>query len=141
MAEEAAGFREIDHTADWELEIWAPDFEELLTQAAQGMYEMSGIEYGTEVQATRRFELEQPDRETLLVGFLSELLYLLQTARLAFERFTFEVEQEEDRTVVSVLAVGQPVKSIEKEIKAVTWHDISVRETDEGFEGRVTFDV
>ncbi|MFC2053874.1 archease, partial [Chloroflexota bacterium] len=36
MKREIAGFREIEHTADWELEVWAPDILELLKQAAIG---------------------------------------------------------------------------------------------------------
>ena len=33
----SAGYREIEHTADWELEVWAPDLAALLEQAARGM--------------------------------------------------------------------------------------------------------
>ena len=36
------GFREHAHTADWELEVWAPDLPALLEQAAHGMYAISG---------------------------------------------------------------------------------------------------
>ena len=37
------GYREIEHTADWELKVWAPDLRGLLEQAARGMYALSGI--------------------------------------------------------------------------------------------------
>lgn len=136
-----AGFREMDHTADWELELWAPKLEGIIEQAARGMYEMSGLSYSGEVQASRRLEIAQPDRETLLVRFLSELLYFLQTDQLAFERFDFEVRDGEEAPVVSIFAMGRPVASMEKEIKAVTWHNVAVDKTDDGYTGRVTFDV
>ena len=38
------GFREHAHTADWELEVWAPDLPTLLEQAARGMYAISGVQ-------------------------------------------------------------------------------------------------
>jgi len=137
---EEAGFREIDHTADWQLEVWAPDFEGLLGQAAAGMYEMSGVECGSEREIARSFEFEGEDRETLLVQFLSELVYAVDAERLAFRDFDVSSPDERgERTVVD--AVGAPVSGVDKEIKAVTWHELSVAETECGYGGRVTFDV
>ena len=135
-----AGFREIDHTADWALELWAPDLEGLLEQAAAGMYEMSGLRFGSEIEVTREFELDGTDREQILVQFLSDLLYTLQTEHLAFDRFEFDLSQAGGRPS-SVTAAGDPVAAIEKEIKAVTWHDLAIEETGDELRARVTFDV
>jgi SHS2 domain-containing protein len=136
-----AGFRELDHTADWELEVWARKPDQLLVQAAKGMYAMCGVERCSEVKATERFEVGGEDEEALLVGFLSDLLYLLQTKHLAFDRFNFQCKEPDPPLCLSVLAVGSPVAEIEKEIKAVTWHNISVEESEERTIARVTFDV
>jgi SHS2 domain-containing protein len=40
---QVAGYREREHTADWELEVWAPDLPRLLEQAARGMYRLAGL--------------------------------------------------------------------------------------------------
>lgn len=143
MDDSEAGFREIDHTADWELEIWAPDEIGILEQAARGMYEMSGLTCADngDVRRPRKFEIERPDRESLLVGFLSELLYILQIDHLAFDRFDFELDETASPPSVAVSAAGRPVTEVAKEIKAVTWHRIAVEPTDDGWAGRVTFDV
>jgi len=143
MDESEAGFREIDHTADWELELWAPDEAGILEEAARGMYKMSGLTYGDngDVRRTRRFEIERPDRESLLVGFLSELLYVLQTDHLAFDRFEFELDETSSPSAVAVSAAGRPVTGVDKEIKAITWYRIAVEPADDGWIGRVTFDV
>lgn len=138
--EDEAGFREVDHTADRQVEVWAPEISGLLEEAAKGMYEVTRVQLGSEVQVTRRFRLDHPDRETMLVGFLSELLFMLQTEHLAFDRFTLKFEEQPEKSV-SVLAVGQPVSGIEQEIKAVTWHALSVEQNREGYRARVTFDV
>jgi len=42
MDNSQSGFREREHTADWELQVWAPSFSGLLEQAARGMYALSG---------------------------------------------------------------------------------------------------
>jgi SHS2 domain-containing protein len=131
------GYRELDHTADWTLEVWAPDMAELLEEAALGMYRMSGVETGRPCELSRHVELEWADRESLLVGFLSELLYLLQADRVGFEDFQLDVSDGH----LDAKLRGGPVASVDKEIKAVTWHDVRVEERDSGLEARVTFDV
>jgi len=135
-----AGFREVDHTADWAIEVWAPDLEGLLEQSAAGIYEMSGLEFGSELHVSRTFAFEFEDRETLLVQFLSELNYLLQTEHIAFHEFDVTIPEERGGPV-SVSAVGDPVAGIDKEIKAVTWYGLDIRETEDGYHGQVTFDV
>lgn len=137
MPEEACGYREIDHTADWELEVWARDIEGVLEQAALGMYEMAKLEMDESQRLTRRFELDAPDDESLIVRFLSDLLYRLQMEHLAFNRFHLDVTDGRCEAFV----VGHPVVSIDKEIKAVTWHDMCVEREDGQVRARVTFDV
>ena len=38
----------MEHTADWELEVWAEDLSGLLEEAAGGMYELMGVEVSEE---------------------------------------------------------------------------------------------
>src|SRR5512136_2443926 len=79
------GFREHAHTADWELEVWAPDLPALLEQAARGMYAISGVQLVPGVAQDRTITLHAADIESLLVKFLSELLWLEQDQQLAFD--------------------------------------------------------
>ena len=37
------GHREVEHTADLELEVWAPDMPALIEEAARGMYGLMGV--------------------------------------------------------------------------------------------------
>ena len=57
MAGDPSGFREREHTADWELEVWAPDLPGLLVQAARGMYWLMGarLQEGVRLQRTLEF--------------------------------------------------------------------------------------
>jgi len=52
-----AGFSERGHTADWELEVWAPDFPGLLAQAARGMYSISGVRLKEKPRQEREIHL------------------------------------------------------------------------------------
>jgi SHS2 domain-containing protein len=76
-----AGFREIEHMADWELQAWGPDLITLFEQAARGMYILCGARWLAGVTKRCAFEIKAADNENLLVSFLSELLYITTRKR------------------------------------------------------------
>ena len=133
----SSGYQEQPHTADWALTVWAPTLIDLLQQAARGMYALMHARLQGEPRETYRFEIAAPDRETLLVTFLAELLYFTQRDEVGFDRFDLTYEGE--RLVAEV--EGAPLESLAKEIKAVTYHDLAVRETERGLEATIVFDV
>jgi SHS2 domain-containing protein len=137
MAAPYSGFREKDHTADWELEVWAPDLPGLLVEAARGMYWLMGarLEQGNRLQRTVQFPAD--DDESCLVGFLQELLYLCETERLGFDRFEITLDGTLGRAELS----GARLAHLGKEIKAVTYHNLAVRETGTGYQATLVFDV
>jgi SHS2 domain-containing protein len=134
---QAAGYREREHTADWELEVWAPDLPCLLEQAARGMYRLIGVRLKGGPRHERIIELSVLDAESLIVDFLSELLYLVEEEGLAFDEFSLQISQ--DKLIAEL--TGAPLESLEKEIKAVTYHKLSVRKTDLGLQVNIVFDV
>ncbi len=132
-----AGFSEREHTADWELEVWAPDFLGLLAQAALGMYSISGIRLKEELRQEREILLTALDRESMLVRFLAELMNLGEQEHLGFDVYQFALEGD----WLSVGMEGAPITSQDKEIKAVTYHNLCIRETNEGLVVNIVFDV
>jgi SHS2 domain-containing protein len=137
MRAQPAGYREVEHTADWELEVWAPDLAGLLEQAAEAMYRLMGVELAAAGPIERRLELEADDPESLLVGFLGELLYLAESEGVAFDRLRLEL----DGNRATARLTGAAIASQSKEIKAVTYHRLAITTTGRGVETRVVFDV
>jgi SHS2 domain-containing protein len=131
------GHREKEHTADWQLEVWAPDMAALLEEAARGMYEMMGAEIADESRRHRHLELSADDREGLLVSFLEELLFLVDGEDIAFDGFLITV----DGTQLNAHLEGGLVVSRGKEIKAVTYHLLEIEESVRGLEANIIFDV
>lgn len=132
------GHRELEHTADWELEVWGPDMAALLEEAASGMYALMGIELGDQPRQRRRLELEcGDDREAMIVDFLGELLYVQESEGLAFD--LVKLIDHEGRLHADL--EGAAVRQQTREIKAVTYHRIEVRDTARGLETRIVFDV
>jgi SHS2 domain-containing protein len=137
MVRAPQGHRELEHTADWELEVWAPDLSALLSEAARGMYGLMGVVLADGPRQRRRIELAAADHESLLVDFLAELLYVAESEGLAFDHL--ELEAGDGRLTASL--EGAPLRSRTKDIKAVTFHLLEVRDTERGLETRIVFDV
>jgi SHS2 domain-containing protein len=132
-----SGYREIEHTADWELHVWAPDLAGLLEQAARGMYSMMGVCLKVGPRQARDLELRANDSESILVAFLSELLYLCEQESLCFDEFYIEPNS----LSLKAHLLGAPLAFIDKEIKAVTYHNLAICKTDQGFEVNIVFDI
>jgi SHS2 domain-containing protein len=134
-----AGFEEIDHTADVALRLWGRDFKTLLVQAARGAASiLSGRMLSGPFPIRKHFSLEAFDRESLLVTFLEELAYSAEADREIFIDFKFE--RVTDRRL-NVLAEGVRVPALKTVIKAVTYHDLEIVETERGLEATVVLDV
>jgi len=134
---QGAGFEELPHTADWALRVWAPDLAGLFAESAQGMNALSGARPAVGPRTQRTFRAEAPDPESLLVRFLSELVYAVEQERLVFDRF--EISIADGRLQVEMS--GAPLEALTKAIKAVTYHNLRIRRTEGGFEVEIVFDV
>jgi SHS2 domain-containing protein len=135
--DQPAGFKELHHTADWEIEAWAPDLPRLFEQAALGMYALSGTHLYPDPRITRSLELVAEDAEGLLVKFLSELLFIGEQYGLAFDGFDLQIDGYRLRARLH----GAPMTEQSKEIKAVTYHQMSIQPGPRGLVVRIVFDV
>ena len=131
------GYREVEHTADWELAVWAPDLPGLLIQAALGMFALSGASLHAAPRQTCQLDMPAADPERLLVAFLSELLWLGERDGLAFD--SFDLSLKADRLYARL--EGAPIASQAKEIKAVTFHNLAIHQSGSGLEANIVFDV
>ena len=131
------GFEEISHTADWSVRVWAQDLPALFAEAARAMNALSGTVISRAARVKRTFESEAPDAESLLVSFLSELVYSQEQENLAFDIFKVEVSSK----TLEVAMEGAQIASLDKAIKAVTYHNLKINKTNEGFDTTIVFDV
>lgn len=131
------GYEEVKHTADLALRVWAPDFHALLIQSASGMYDLIGILHQREKPVAHSLELPNGSPEEILVDFLNELVFLLEESNQAFDQFCFL----EDDANLSIEMKGYQVSSYHRQIKAVTFHNLEIKEGSKGFETTITFDI
>lgn len=137
MVRKSAGFQEIEHTADWELLVWGPDLVGLLEQAARGMNALAEIRVADKPRLQRRLQLPAGDPERLLVSFLTELLWQAERDNLAFDTFDLVISED----ILDANLQGAEILFRLKEIKAVTFHNLSIRQTRRGLEANIVLDV
>lgn len=131
------GYTEVEHVADWELKVWALDLAGLFTQAALGMYALQGISLRSEPRLERTLTLDGLDHEALLVSFLEELLFLADAEGIGFDEYELVIQPGRLHAGLK----GAPLASRTKEIKAVTYHRLSIESTASGLEVGIVFDV
>jgi SHS2 domain-containing protein len=131
-----AGFTEVPHTADVALRIWAPDDETLFMQAALGLNAVAGARTGSQ-SVVREITLHQADLVSLLVAFLSELVFLQEHEHLAFGEFDLVVAPPD----LSGTLKGADILSLERPLKAATFHNLLIENTSRGLEAQIVFDV
>ena len=131
-------FQEIEHTADWAFRAHGRDLAQLFANAARGMFELQGSTKSGETSVARGVAVSGVDRETLLVNWLNELLYLQETQHETYSHF--EIMEISD-THLRACVHGRPSRPEGKLIKAVTFHDLEVRRSEDGWEAAIVVDV
>jgi len=135
-------YEQFPHTADIGVHVYGATLKELYGNAAFAMFDILADIDGLEETVSRDIELTAPNRDDLLVAWLGELLYHFSVHSIIFSRF--EIIELTD-ILIKAKAYGMPVGSsrsrLKTEIKAVTYCDLAIKKTDEGFKVDIIFDV
>jgi SHS2 domain-containing protein len=131
-------YSELDHTADVALTAHGRDLAELLCHAADGMIAIAGFEVEAATRGTRRMHLSAPDRETLLVAWLEEILSQAEAEHTLLRDYTLRVRAD---TQLDVVADTAAIRRMAREIKAVTFHRLEIRRVESGLEATIVLDV
>ncbi len=131
------GFKELAHTADVALQVWAPDLTELFIQAARGMIFLMRPSLGADHFYDINLDIKESDIENLLVSFLNELLWEIQVKKMALDEIKIALQGTHLTGSIKIM----PIDYYEREIKAVTYNNLKIKSTKQGFKATIVFDV
>ncbi len=129
----------LEHKADLKIRAFGKGKEEVFLNMLLAMTESQRPEIKEKEKITRKVNVKATDLSALLVGFLSEALYLSQTNREVYSEVTFKKFSD---TEIEGELTGQRVERFGEEIKAVTWHSLDILQKEDGvWQATVLFDV
>ena len=135
-------YKLLDHTADIGIEFWGKTKKELFENAVEAMFDLIVDLTGINNVNVKVVTAKGADAEDLLVNFLREALYLFNGKKWIIKQC--KLLEMTARHVVAQLQ-GEPYDSdkhqLKTEIKAVTYHGLSIEKKAQGWKAKVIFDV
>ncbi len=133
----------IEHTADVGVRAFGRTREELFAHMAEGMFSLIVPLEEIHPEITVPIQAQAQGTDRLLVAWLRELLYLFDTQKILGRRF--EIQRLEEGRVEAVIS-GEKLDldrhHPDKEVKAVTYCDLSVAQGPDGvWVAQVIFDI
>jgi SHS2 domain-containing protein len=135
-------FEIIDHTADVGIIAYGADVEELFSNAALALFSLI-----TELESVKdklHFDLEVSgeDRDSLLVEWLNELIYLFDVKHILFNRFDIVGLTHNELKAICYGEDFDPKKhKIKIGVKAATYHALRLAKNDGGYKAQIIFDI
>ncbi len=134
-------FEFFEHTADIGVRAFGRTQEELFIHAARALYEIQG-RFDLADRRMIKIELSASGIDELLVHWLAELLYRFSAEGVCFTHFRLQFSGQ---TKLTAQMEGGTVdfsrSEVSEEVKAVTYHQLSVQPTPDGWVATVIFDV
>lgn len=135
-------FETFEHTADIGLAARGRTLEEVFANAAMGLVDLIVDPAGLREDTRLDVSVSAADREALLVAWLNELLYLLDTRGFLPRRC--RIERIGD-TELSAELIGDQIDrdrhTLRRLVKAATYHGLRLAHADGHWEARVILDL
>ncbi len=132
----------LDHTGDLGIRVWADDIKGTFQEAARALFDIITDLEKVEVHLKREIAVKGSGREELLVAWLSELLYLHEVKGLLFCDFKLaEIDEGNARGMAMGEEFHEGRHTIKTSIKAVTYHQLEIKEEDGCWQAQVIFDI
>ena len=142
MSAEPALFEILEHTADAGVVARGRTLAEAFAHAAQGMFSIMVDLDGVREVEQRSIAVAGHDWPSLLVAWLSELIYFSDVDGLVFKRF--EIRDMESYSL-RANAYGEKIDRQRHElgagVKAITRHILEVGEDEDGYRVQVLLDI
>ncbi|MCJ7772471.1 MAG: archease, partial [Desulfobacterales bacterium] len=124
----------IDHTADFGIEVTGEDQKTLFANAALAMFDVIANTSRLKGESEVDLRIQGSDRCDLMVNWLRELLYLWNGKEMLIKEVDILSISEKKLTAVLKYDRFNPdIHEIKNEIKAVTYHQIKVEQTQKGW--------
>ncbi len=132
----------MDHTADIGIIVYGENLKALFENAGEAFFHLMTDLRKVKGRTERRVKIGGESLDRLMVDWLTELLYLHDVENLLFKEFEVDSVGEDGLKATAKGELFQEgVHVIKTEVKAVTYHQIEVRQGDRGWRAQVILDL
>ena len=135
-------YQTFEHTADLGLRLQAASLTELFSEAAVGLMSILMEDPGSlQPRYEVPIQIESNDREYLLFDWLTELLYLFESRKLLVAKCEIRVDDKAVTGNVMGESCDPARHVLAHEVKAITYHQLSVQQVDSIWHAEVIVDI
>jgi SHS2 domain-containing protein len=132
----------IDHTADIGIRVTEPTLKVLFETSAHAMFEQITDTSKLSGTHSKEIHVKGIDRSDLLINWLRELLWFWTIDNCLVREITINsINNDHLSATISYDEFDPEKHEILKDIKAVTYHGVSVDQADAGWQATIIFDV
>ena len=135
-------FKIIDHTADVGIVAYGANVEELFSSAALALFSLITELESVEEKLHLDLEVSSEGRDSLLIEWLNELIYLFDVKHILFNRFDIESLTHNELKATCYGENFDPMKhKIKMGVKAATYHMLRLEKNGGGYKSQIIFDI
>lgn len=135
-------YKYLVHRADLAIKGYGKDLADLFLNIATGMYEAVIGKRKESIKArisnAKNFRVEGETPEDLLVGFLNELIYIIETKRKILQNIKIRKIKKGEW---EFSGIPSPLSQEKIEIKAATYHNLKIKRLSNQYQAQVVFDI
>lgn len=132
----------LDHTADIGLIVYGDDLKSLFENAGEAFFHLITDLRRLRSRIERKINIKAETLERLMVDWLSELLYLHEVENLLFKEFKIKSIGEDGlEAVIRGESFQEGIHVIKTEVKAVTYHQIEVKQKEGQWRAQIILDL
>ena len=135
------GYEFFEHTADVGLRAFGSTLTDVMIHAAHGVVALLTDDSPVAVLEERPIALQADSRERLLMAWLQEIVVWCQTEHFLPAAYEIAVTETTLQGRVRGERFDSARHAFGTEVKGVTYHQLSIRQTASGLEARVILDV
>jgi SHS2 domain-containing protein len=135
-------FEVIDHTADVGIIAYGTDMKQIFSNAALGLFSLITEPESIGEELQRKLEVVAEHRDSLLVEWLNELIYLFDAEHLLFNRFDIDSLTGNKLKATCYGEKFDPLRhKLKLGVKAATYHMLRLDKHSNAYRAHVLFDI
>ena len=135
-------FKPISHPSDVGMIAYGSDLKDLFANAAYGMFSLMADLGSVKPRDEFRVETKGEDRESLLVNWLNELIFIEDSKKVLLK--DFKIQNLSD-TMLTAIALGERIDpkrhAVLRSVKAATYNQLEIKKGGARWSAKVVFDV